>query len=114
MGSGRGRGMAPGLGPQLGSAWMATAALTETKTSRPPPSQSVGHLTTAMVDEDECGACGICVDVCPEHAISMDMLPVIDTKRCSGCGACIAECPNQALRLGPQTEAPVPAQGVAG
>jgi ferredoxin len=67
---------------------------------------------TAMVDKDGCVCCGICVDICPEHAISMDALVVVDPKRCTGCGACIAECPSEALSLDRQP--PAAARGVTG
>jgi ferredoxin len=67
---------------------------------------------TAMVDKDGCVRCGICVDICPEHAISMDGRVVVDPTRCTGCGACIAECPNEALSLSPET--PAPARGIPG
>jgi len=61
---------------------------------------------TALVDEGRCTGCGICVDGCPERAISLNGLVVVDATRCTGCGACIAECPREALSLGRQTSAP--------
>jgi ferredoxin len=67
---------------------------------------------TAMVDKDKCVSCGICVDICPEYAISMDALVVVDPRRCTGCGACIAECPSEALSLDRQP--PAAARGVTG
>jgi len=47
---------------------------------------------------DACTACEACVEVCPEHAISMENdLPVINEIMCSGCGACIPACEENAL-----------------
>jgi len=49
------------------------------------------------VNAAECVACGACVDVCPEDAITMDDVAVIDMKKCVDCGACIDECPPGAI-----------------
>lgn len=47
---------------------------------------------------DECAACGSCVDVCPEGAISEgDPIYVIDQDKCSDCTACVDECPTEAI-----------------
>lgn len=45
----------------------------------------------------ECVACGACVDVCPQDAITVDDIAVIDASKCSECGACIDECPSGAI-----------------
>jgi len=51
-----------------------------------------------LSDPDACTACEACVEVCPEHAISMENdLPVINAIMCSGCGACIPACEENAL-----------------
>jgi len=51
-----------------------------------------------LSDPDACTACEACVEVCPEHAISMENdLPVINEIMCSGCGACIPACEENAL-----------------
>jgi len=47
---------------------------------------------------DECLACGICIDECPEGAISEgDPIYVIDPAKCTDCGACADACPNDAI-----------------
>ncbi|MBU4388947.1 MAG: 4Fe-4S binding protein, partial [Proteobacteria bacterium] len=46
-----------------------------------------------------CRDCGICVEVCPESAISRkeiknnDFEMVVDETRCIGCGFCAKACP---------------------
>lgn len=47
--------------------------------------------------EDKCTACGACVDVCPQDAITIDEVATIDQDACVECGACIDECPNDAI-----------------
>ena len=42
-------------------------------------------------------ACGACVDVCPEGAITVGDVAVIDDAKCVDCGACISECPSEAI-----------------
>jgi len=49
------------------------------------------------VIEAECVACGACVDVCPEDAITVDDVAVIDHDKCVDCGACVDECPSGAI-----------------
>ncbi len=47
--------------------------------------------------DSECVACGACVDVCPESAISVDDVAVINHEKCIDCGLCIDECPSTAI-----------------
>jgi len=53
----------------------------------------------AIVNADECVACGACQDVCPENAIEIKEVSVIDNDKCVECGACVDECPNSAITL---------------
>ena len=47
---------------------------------------------------EECVACGICADECPEEAISEgDEIYVIDPDLCIDCGICVEECPTEAI-----------------
>ena len=47
---------------------------------------------------DECLACGVCADECPNEAISEgDNIFVINPEECSECGTCMEVCPNDAI-----------------
>ena len=52
-----------------------------------------GH--TAVIDQDRCTQCGICIEMCRWNAISNDF--VIDAIECEGCGVCVHFCPEQAI-----------------
>jgi ferredoxin len=49
------------------------------------------------VVEKDCSACGICADVCPEDAITIDDVAFIVQDKCVDCGACVDECPSAAI-----------------
>ncbi len=51
----------------------------------------------AVTINSECVACGACVDVCPQGAITVDDIAVVDAGKCIDCGACIDECPAGAI-----------------
>ena len=52
-----------------------------------------GH--TAVIDQDRCTQCGICIEMCRWNAISDDF--IIDAIECEGCGVCVHFCPKQAI-----------------
>ena len=58
---------------------------------------------TAQVFEDKCKICGICADVCPYNAITVDRkrkIPAsVNSAACAGCGTCAAECPFDAIEM---------------
>jgi len=73
--------------------------------------KQTNHL---ILDSETCTGCGICVDACPEEAISLGLVgavrrgavstvddaPVsIDAEKCSYCGVCVIMCPFSALNL---------------
>ncbi|MBM4370259.1 MAG: 4Fe-4S binding protein [Deltaproteobacteria bacterium] len=50
---------------------------------------------------DECIACGTCVDECPVNAIAEgDPIYTIDADTCTDCGACAEACPTSAIIAG--------------
>jgi ferredoxin len=52
-----------------------------------------------VVNSDLCVGCGICKDICPAGAISVEEIAVVDSERCTGCQLCLAQCPRGALSL---------------
>ena len=54
----------------------------------------------AKTDSEKCTGCGVCIDVCPLEAISLnDGIAVIDEDTCTECGLCVDECPSDAIGL---------------
>jgi heterodisulfide reductase subunit A len=57
---------------------------------------------TAVVSEELCAGCGMCVDVCPYDAPALDPLwgvSRINPVLCKACGACAVTCPSKAILL---------------
>ncbi len=55
---------------------------------------------SAVVDEDLCSGCRICVSVCPYEAITYDekdKVSRVNEALCKGCGTCGAACPSGAM-----------------
>lgn len=58
--------------------------------------------TVAVVNEDICAGCAVCVPACPYDARALhDLRPVatVNSALCQGCGACAVACPNKATRV---------------
>ena len=56
--------------------------------------------TVAVVDNDLCDACGLCMPLCPPEAIHMNRRGlVVDEATCTGCEKCIPPCPVGALAM---------------
>jgi heterodisulfide reductase subunit A len=56
----------------------------------------------AVVDEEQCVACGMCVDACPYQARTLDLernVAEVEEHLCQGCGACVTACLNKACEL---------------
>ena len=59
----------------------------------------------AVIDEDKCRGCQICIDRCPFEAIEMRKSTsskrykaYVVPEKCKGCGLCIVKCPHNAMR----------------
>ena len=58
--------------------------------------------TVAYVVEELCSGCGICVEVCPYEARTLDpmrRIATVNAALCQNCGACLVACPNKASRI---------------
>jgi len=57
----------------------------------------------AVLKEEDCIACGDCVERCQVHAITQDVkgITILNRERCIGCGLCVIRCPSNAIELVP-------------
>lgn len=60
----------------------------------------------AVIDPDECIACGECIERCPVQTIAQDeeMKAKVRRDGCIGCGACVIGCASEAIELVPVPE----------
>ena len=55
---------------------------------------------TAIVDDDLCNGCEICLERCYFEALTIeDDIAVINGENCMGCGLCTVVCPTEALNM---------------
>ena len=52
-----------------------------------------------FIDKNLCRGCGICIDICPVEALTLDIIPIVDAEKCTGCGECITACPFGAIAV---------------
>lgn len=66
----------------------------------PDPTTLASAPFIAMVKDELCKGCGICVDRCQMNALQlMDNKISLDSSRCIGCGLCVSTCPTGCLSL---------------
>lgn len=55
----------------------------------------------AVVNQEECVACGTCAKVCPRGAISIykGIYAEVDVEKCVGCSMCVKACPASVLEI---------------
>ena len=55
----------------------------------------------AVIDREECNACGVCIKRCPVYAIDEDEdgKSKVEREKCIGCGVCVIKCPTDALKM---------------
>lgn len=59
------------------------------------------EATTAVINEEACAGCQICVGLCPYRAINFledKKICVVNDALCKGCGTCEAACPGGAVK----------------
>ncbi len=57
-------------------------------------------MALLKVDRETCTGCGLCIQVCPFGALTLDNENIIVvSEACNGCGACVPECPSGSLSL---------------
>jgi ferredoxin len=88
---------------EIENARKAPAAPKETPVRLPDAERGISKIT-AVVNKKKCICCGICIEMCPEHAISTkdDFVMgeiLIDSDKCNACGTCASVCPNEAISL---------------
>lgn len=56
-------------------------------------------MSRPVIDEDECSACGICADACPEGVIELvgEAAEPVNEDDCTACATCMEECPMGAI-----------------
>ena len=61
------------------------------------------QIGLAVINEQICVKCGLCVMKCPREAITKEdgQIPLIDANKCIGCGACANGCPVKAISIVP-------------
>ena len=57
-------------------------------------------MSLPVVDANECTACGICVDECPNGCYDLEDIAKLNRPDdCSECGTCVDACPNGAISM---------------
>jgi heterodisulfide reductase subunit A len=59
------------------------------------------EAATAVIDEEHCAGCKVCIALCPFKAISFDetkKVSRVNEALCKGCGVCVAACPSGAIK----------------
>ena len=52
----------------------------------------------AVTDADVCGACEVCIELCPYGALAIeDDHAMVNVALCKGCGTCVGACPSGAM-----------------
>jgi heterodisulfide reductase subunit A len=78
----------------------------------------------AIVDEEKCDGCALCIDVCPFHAITLvektgdaegadRKIVVVNLAYCKGCGLCQGTCPKRGISVSGFTMQQIGAQVTA-
>lgn len=69
------------------------------------PSKASCSNYLATINDEDCTACGTCVERCQMDAIALDDVALIDDTQCIGCGLCVPACESEAIQLREKPEA---------
>ncbi|MBN1756195.1 4Fe-4S binding protein [bacterium] len=58
-----------------------------------------GTIKKAVIDDNLCIGCAVCIRVCPFYAIEAGEKIRVDNDKCTGCGNCVSACPVGAIKL---------------
>ena len=66
-----------------------------------------GPLTVAVIEEEHCIGCTLCIQACPVDAIlgANKFMHTVLAAACTGCELCVAPCPVDCIRMEPVTPA---------
>ncbi len=59
-----------------------------------------GTRAIAIIDQEKCSGCGICIPVCPTQAIQMEGEKAVVKDGCTACARCVGVCPTGAISIG--------------
>lgn len=72
-------------------------------------SERIGFMARIIVDKNYCKGCGICVDVCSQEIMALDMEEIsqkgyhparcVDPDACTACLNCAIMCPDVAITV---------------
>jgi ferredoxin len=102
------KGMAAGLVPQPGNGqrvWgicmccSCGCQLLRALNKMKKPAQLAHTNFYAACEDENCTACGTCVERCPMAAIELEDTAMVNRDRCIGCGVCVAACEFDAMVL---------------
>jgi electron transport complex protein RnfB len=64
---------------------------------------TAGSLVLAVIEEEQCIGCTLCIQACPVDAIvgAPKLMHTVIAAACTGCELCIAPCPVDCIRLEP-------------
>lgn len=78
----------------------------------PWPGDMVFNDFFAVIEDDECIGCEVCIDRCQMDAIYLNKASIaeIEENRCIGCGLCISTCPTDAVsfKMKPEDQRRIP------
>lgn len=86
----------------------ALATLLDTAVLPPDPDCGMQQpLMLAVIDEEHCIGCTLCIQACPVDAIigANKLMHTVIADRCTGCDLCVAPCPTDCISMQPALRA---------